>query len=429
MLRRSTKVQLIIFVVITLVGVSSVSAEYVGLGNAIDDGCTVSADLPDSGGIFTNAEVTYRGVTVGEVGSLHLIAGGTRVDLTLKSCSSPKIPAGASATVADRSVVGEQYVDLKPSAGTKNGHGPYLADGAVIPMSRNHLPVATQTLLVDLDRLFSSVPLDAMRTTISELGTAFDHRGDDLGRLIDATDKFIAVAGQIRNVQATIDLIERSSSVLQTQLDQRDSLTVWTHNLNLLAQQLKTSDPDFRHLLATGPFDITTVHEFINNNATDLGLTLANLTTVGNLLVRHLPGIEQVLELYPVLAASGPSTTHDRTVWSALVLQAKPDPQDCGDPFHGREGYTGSNIRTPFQTAPEPPNVTAHCAAPNTGRDGKQVRGSAHIPGGDPISLSGAGYAYPRAVTSDLLRIGTGLPTSDALGDSSWIALVTDALR
>lgn len=430
MLMRSTKVQLILFVVITLIGISYVSAEYVGLAKYVtgNNGCTVHADFPDSGGIFTDAEVTYRGVTVGQVGALHLIKNGTRVDLHLNSCSSPKIPAAqdVSATVANRSVVGEQYVDIEPIGRAPSGQ---LAKHATIPMANNHIPTATQTLLGNLDRLFNSVPLDALRTTISELGTAFDNKGDDLGRLLDATNAFIKMASRSENISATLDLIQRSSTVLQTQLDQRQPLQIWTHNLNLLSQQLKASDPDFRHLLNSGPSDVTTVRDFVSNNATDLGVTLANLATVGDLLVRHLPGLEEVLELYPALAAGGPTTVHDRTGWLGLVLQSTPDPQDCGDPEKNGEGYNGTARRYPFDVSPAAPNVTVHCTAPNTGPNAKQVRGSANVPGGDPISLSGGGRVYPRTVTANTLRIGSAIPTSATLGDASWLALVSDALH
>ena len=36
------------------------------------DGYVVTADFAESGGIFTNAEVTYRGVAVGRVDRLRL---------------------------------------------------------------------------------------------------------------------------------------------------------------------------------------------------------------------------------------------------------------------------------------------------------------------------------------------------------------------
>jgi phospholipid/cholesterol/gamma-HCH transport system substrate-binding protein len=428
-LKRSTKVQLILFVVITLLGVSYVSAKYVGLAKLVSSsGCTVKAEFPDSGGIFTSAEVTYRGVTVGEVGPLKVIKQGVRVSLDLNDCSSPKIPADAAAVIADRSVVGEQYVDLVPPAGAPKTPKNYLKSGSTIPMSRNSIPTATQELLVNLDRFVNSVDLPALRTTVAELGRAANGRGNDLGRLIDATDKFITAAGRADNLDATIQLIDESSSVLQTQLDQQAPLTVWTHNLNLLAQQLKTSNPDFVHLLDTGPGDISTVTNFINDNKTDLGVTLANLATVGDMLVQHLGGIEEIFELYPALAAGGPTTLHDHAGWLGLVLSTPP-PQDCGDPEKGGEGYNGTVRRTPDVTSPMAPNVTVHCTASNTGPQAKQVRGSQHVPGGDPISLSGGGIAYPRTVTDNTLRVGPALPTTATVGDSSWVGLVTASLH
>lgn len=431
MLRRTTKIQLILFVVITLLGITYVGAEYVGLGKYVtgSSGCKVSADFPDSGGIFTNAEVTYRGVTVGRVGALHLIKGGVRVDLDLDSCSSPRIPASTSATVADRSVVGEQYVNLVPP----NGNGPAISGGAVIPMSRNKIPVAPETLLVDLDRLVNSVNLDHLRTTVSELGTAFNGRGNDLGRLLDSTDALLRTAGRPENLQATIALIDDSASVLQTQLDEQAPLASWTHSLKLLSQQLKDSDPDIRHLLRTAPGDFTTVTDFIKNNRTDLGVTLANLSSVGELLVRRRAGIEQVFELYPVLAAGGQTALRDRQGFLGQVLQTQPVPQDCGDPNKDSEGYNGTARRGPDQLYPIPPNVSVRCTAPAS--SGTNIRGSAHVPGGDPISVSGGGYAYPRVTTKNTekapqtVQVGNALKNSSALSDGSWLGLMTDALH
>jgi phospholipid/cholesterol/gamma-HCH transport system substrate-binding protein len=67
MITRRTKIQLLFFVVITLVGVSYVGATYARLDRVIrDDAYTVVAHFADSGGIFAGGEVTYRGVRVGQ---------------------------------------------------------------------------------------------------------------------------------------------------------------------------------------------------------------------------------------------------------------------------------------------------------------------------------------------------------------------------
>lgn len=73
MITRTTKIQLLIFVAITLLGVSYVGAQYAKLDRWFqDDTYTVSADFGESGGIFVGAEVTYRGVPVGLVEGMRL---------------------------------------------------------------------------------------------------------------------------------------------------------------------------------------------------------------------------------------------------------------------------------------------------------------------------------------------------------------------
>lgn len=436
MLRRSTKVQLILFVIITLVGVSYVSAEYVGLFKGIgSDQCTISADFPDSGGIFTNAEVTYRGVTVGKVGQLQLLDKGVRVDLNISDCKNPKIPTSTTAVVADRSVIGEQYVNLVPP----NDSGPYMHGGEVIAMDRTAVPTATQVLLTNLDRLVNSVDIPALQTTVSELGQAFNGRGEALGSLLDSTNNLLQAAQQ--NLPQTIALIEQSATVLQTQLDEAQPMQSFTHSLNLLSAQLKASDGDIRTLLDNGPAELNVIGNFIKDNQTDLGITLANLATTGDLLVRHINGIEEVFELYPALAAGGPTVLATDPGVGRLGFVSSPqyatDPPQCTNPafsslipgtatFPG--SYVGTVRRQPNDLSPQAPNVAAVCTAPLS--SGSNVRGSAHVPGGDPVSASGGGYAYPRVTTANTVRVsGNSLYGAAALGDRSWLAILTNSLN
>ena len=126
MITRTVKAQLLAFAVLTGVGVSYVGAEYTGLvDDVLDRGYTVRADFAASGGIFSDAEVTYRGVPVGRVGELRLSGSGVSVALEIED-HAPRIPADTLAVVANRSAVGEQYVDLQP----RRTGGPYLLDGS-----------------------------------------------------------------------------------------------------------------------------------------------------------------------------------------------------------------------------------------------------------------------------------------------------------
>ena len=144
MITRGTRLKIGAFVLVALLGISYVSATYVGLFKSAST--VVTMQLADSGGIFTNAEVTYRGVTIGRVGQLRLTSDGIEVDLELDS-DAPRVPAETEAVVANRSAVGEQYVDLRP----KSDGAPYLEAGSVIPRSATKTPPPVDGLLSNLD--------------------------------------------------------------------------------------------------------------------------------------------------------------------------------------------------------------------------------------------------------------------------------------
>src|SRR5690606_35663045 len=192
---------LLAFLVITLLGVSYVSANYVGLTDRLSDRTyTVEVELTESGGLFENAEVTYRGVTVGEVHELRLTADGVRAVLELDR--DTPVPSDAVAVVEERSAVGEQFVDLQPD---RRG-GPYLEDGSVIPRNRTKLPITATQLLLNLDKLVNSVDKDDLTTVISELDAAFSGTGPALQALIDNGNAFVGAATE--NLGPTTRLIE-----------------------------------------------------------------------------------------------------------------------------------------------------------------------------------------------------------------------------
>src|SRR5436190_20916260 len=147
MLTKRVRLQLIAFAVIASVAVVYALFRFANLGAVFGaNGYTVKMQLADSGGIFSNAEVTYRGFNVGRVGDLRLTKNGLEADLHIDP-DAPAIPADLEAFVSNRSAVGEQYVDLRP----KSAGGPVLSAASVIPADRTKTPVATDVVLRDLD--------------------------------------------------------------------------------------------------------------------------------------------------------------------------------------------------------------------------------------------------------------------------------------
>ncbi|HYF74720.1 MAG TPA: MlaD family protein, partial [Nocardioides sp.] len=187
MITRRTRIQLLVFVAITLLGVSYVGARYARLDRVfLDDQYTVVAHFQDSGGIFAGGEVSYRGVKVGEVGKLELTDEGVDVHLDIDD-SWDEIPADSLAVVGNRSAVGEQYVELQPQVDS----GPYLDDDSEIAVADTRTPIATQKLLTDISNTVESVDKEALSTTVDELGQAFGGTGEDLQRIIDTGNSFI----------------------------------------------------------------------------------------------------------------------------------------------------------------------------------------------------------------------------------------------
>ncbi len=297
MITRRTRIQLLVFAVITLLGVSYVGARYAHLDRLVVDGdYTVVAHYPDSGGIFTGAEVTYRGVGIGSVGDLVLTDKGVDVELDIDK-EWDKIPRDTIALVGNRSAVGEQYVELQP----QTDDGPYLVEGSEIDDVAT--PIATEKLLGDLSATVASVDRDALRTTVEELGKAFAGTGPDLQKIIDTGNSFIETAND--NFDVTTALIRDSNTVLTGQLATQSSLRTFATQLSSFSTALAGADKDLRKVIDSGSVAATQLRTFLEQNGVELSDLLSNLVTTGRVTVKHIPGIKQLLVVYPYAVGAG----------------------------------------------------------------------------------------------------------------------------
>ena len=139
MLTRTTRIQLVVFAVIAVLVMGYTGFHYANLGRLLGlrGYYTVQMELANAGGIFPQADVTYRGVSVGRVGAVRLTSTGVEADLNISN-SAPPIPADLQASVADLSAVGEQYVNLRPATSS----GPVPHRGQRDPAPRHHAPAA-----------------------------------------------------------------------------------------------------------------------------------------------------------------------------------------------------------------------------------------------------------------------------------------------
>jgi phospholipid/cholesterol/gamma-HCH transport system substrate-binding protein len=363
---RTVRAQLLAFATVTAVGVSYVGTEYTGLADALlDRGYTVRAQFTGSGGIFSGAEVTYRGVPVGRVGAMRLTGDGVSVALEIDD-EAPRIPADTLAVVANRSAVGEQYVDLQP----RRGGGPYLLDGSTIPKAHTRVPLPTTDLVVGLDRLVNSVDKDDLRITVDELGKAFAGTGPHLGKLVDSGNALVESASEA--LPETVALIEDSRTVLKTQADQGSAIKAFSRDLAALTEQLKSSDGDLRRLIGNATPAAVEINSLLKSTESSVPVLLANLISGGRVTVARLPGVEQALVTFPVVV-SGSYTVipGDGTTHFGMVVGAD-DPPPC------TRGYD-TRRRDPADTSTRGANTGARCAEPRGSET--SVRGAQNAPG------------------------------------------------
>jgi phospholipid/cholesterol/gamma-HCH transport system substrate-binding protein len=412
MITRMVKVQLTAFAAITALGVAYVGANYVGLADPLlHPGYTVRADFADSGGIYTGAEVTYRGVPVGRVGALRLKTDGVQVDLHIDG--GPAIPADTVAVVADRSAVGEQYVDLQP----RSDGGPVLHDGSAIDRADTRIPLPTTQLMLSLDRLVRSVNKGDLKITVDELGKAFSGTGPDLTRLVDSGNALVESASAA--LPQTTALIEQSRSVLKTQIDEGSSIRSFSHDLALLTDQLRADDPDLRRLLDNGTPAAQQLDGLLRSDQPTLAVLLDNLVTVGQIQVVRLPALRQILVTYPAVVAGGFTVEPgDGTAHFGLVLNA-------GSPPPCTQGYDTAR-RVPQDTSQRQANLDARCTAPRGSTTDVRGAQNAPRPGGSGGAAYGSFTGYDPLTGAALgpdgrpVDIGTTGGEQSLFGKDSW---------
>lgn len=310
MLTKFVRAQLIIFSILTVLGLVVMATQYVGAPALVGIGrYNVTVQLPTTGGLYPHANVTYRGTTVGEVSSVRLTPDG--VDAELSIDSSYRIPADVEAQVKSVSAIGEQYVDLIPRTSSE----PALVNGDVIPVDRTSVPQDVGPMLDQADVLLRSISDTRLETVVDEAFKAFNGTGPELQQLIDSARLFVQEAQA--NSEQTKILLDQAGPLLDGQVVSSDAIRSWTSNLATFTDQLRASDPNLRAIIAKGPGAAAETNQLFQNLRPTLPILVANLVSIGEVGVIYNAGIEQILVLYPPVTA-------------ALVTAAGSGPADEG---------------------------------------------------------------------------------------------------
>lgn len=311
MIDRLAKIQLSIFAVITVITLSVMAIFYLRLPATFGIGTYgVSADFVAGGGLYKNANVTYRGVAVGRVESVGLNPNGVTAHMRLNSGTA--IPSNVTATVRSVSAIGEQYIDLVPP---ENPSSTKLRNGFRIQRQNTRIGQDVADLLRQAETLLGSLGDTRLRVLLHEAFIATNGAGPELARLIESARLLVDEANA--NYPQVSQLIDQAGPFLQAQIRAGGDIKSLADGLARFTWQLRAADPRLRDTLADAPDAIdeaNTAFSGIRPSFPALAASLANLGRVG---VIYHKSIEQLLVVFPALFA-------------AIITSAGGVPQDEG---------------------------------------------------------------------------------------------------
>lgn len=298
MLSRFVHWQLVVFVVLTILGMTSMIVQYLRVPEALGIGrITVTVEMQETGGLYERANVAYRGATIGRVTSVSLTDSGVEAAMTLPDDADIPVE-GLNVNVHSMSAIGEQYIDLVPTT----ADGPYLQDGQVIDSTHVTLPQAVGPVLDQADALLDAVPNGTLDTLVDETFTAFDGVTDELSHLVRSTRQLLDAAGE--SSDASVALVQDLRPLLESQDAAAPAIRSWATSMAGVTDRLERSDSHVRSILRQSGPVTDAARTVFDDSAPALPTLIRNLHAGSYTADVYHSGIEQLLVLLPPLTAA-----------------------------------------------------------------------------------------------------------------------------
>jgi len=383
MLTRFIKIQLVLFTVLTVAAVAVLGLYYLRLPSLAGVGqYTLYAQLPRSGGLYATGNVTYRGSQIGKVTEVEPTENGARATMSISN--DFKIPVDVTAEVHSVSAIGEQYLDLVPSADSKQ----YLSPGQTI--TKSTVPAEVGPAIDAANRGLAVLPKEKIDSLLTETSEAVGGLGPSLQRLVDSTTNL--AEGFRDNLPQVNDIIANSAPILDSQVQSGDAIQQWSRNLNIIAGQTAEQDSALRSGLQQAAPTLDQTTALFSDVRDALPQTLANLSVVIDMLKRYNKGVEQALVILPqgaALSQAGTIFENEGLLHFGLSINLPPP---CMTGF-----LPASEWRSPADTSMAPLPSGTYCKIPKD-YQGNVVRGARNYPCAD---VPGKRAATPRECHSN----------------------------
>ncbi|MGW6727352.1 MCE family protein [Nocardia sp. NPDC055029] len=205
---------------LTLAGLAVITAFAVALyllalryNGEFEDTVVVGADLTSTGdGLPQRADVKFRGMVVGAVASVEMVAKGERqhATLELKPGLAETIPDTVTARVVPDNIFGVSSIQLVDNGGTATG----LRAGATIAEDTSEATIQLQSTLNTLRDVLDNIQPEKLGRVLATLSAALDPNSRVPGSTIERLDQWLTAVHQIPEIGDLLGNLGRATTAL-----------------------------------------------------------------------------------------------------------------------------------------------------------------------------------------------------------------------
>ena len=264
---------------------------------------TITAYFPTATAVYPGDEVRVSGVKVGKIESIE--PEGTQTKMTLKVDRDVPVPAEAKAVIVAQNLVAARYVQLTPAY--RNGNGPTMRDGAVIPSDRTAVPVEWDDVKTQLMRLATELgPKEGAQGGVSDTSVSrfIDSAANAIGGNGDKLRQTLAQLSGVARVFAEgsgniVDIIKNLQIFVTALHDSKEQIVLFGNRLASLSSVLNDNRSDLDAALSDLSVALGEVQRFVAGSRNQASEQIQRLGSLTQVIVDHKMAFENVLHIVP----------------------------------------------------------------------------------------------------------------------------------
>jgi phospholipid/cholesterol/gamma-HCH transport system substrate-binding protein len=265
---------------------------------------TVVAEFSQTLALYPGDKVQIMGVRVGQIDTIE--PAGDKMRVTFHYDSKYKVPANATASILNPSLVASRTIQLAPPY----TGGPVMESGALIPLDRTQVPVEYDELRDSINRILTDLgptkeqPKGPFGDVIESFSDGLEGKGEQINKTLNGLSEALTTLnsgrgdffGVIKSLALFVNALYQNDRQF---VALNDNLAQFTNSFTNTDNEVSKALQDLNQLL-------TTTRSFLNQNGSVLTKDVTNLADVTNAILQPAPrnGLETGLHVYPNLAAN-----------------------------------------------------------------------------------------------------------------------------